>query len=599
MAASRKRKRPTSAQPERKAPPPASPPAAKSAEAKAGGRAVWLFPLVVLAFGFLIYAPALSGPFVLDDYDLQEGFSAVLIGDWKAMRSTGRPILMATFVANHRLAGGFDPGAFHATNILIHCLNAILLWRLALLLFPAERLGARLAAFRPLFVYGLPLLFLASPIQTESVAYVSSRSELLSTFFYLAALWAFTKFRDRNAVVAAAIVMVCFVLTAWSKQDKLTLPFAILLLDYLWLSRREWRGLLKSWPTYGLFAVGVVAGYFVVVRPFLYAPSAGFTLDWKTYLFTQFRMYFRYFGQLVYPFGLNADPHIAPSTSLGEHGSWLALLGLIAIAAALIRFHRRTPLPVFGGALFFLALGPTTSFYPLLDYAAERRLYLPAIGFFLVVVWALARSSDARSKVPYAVVGVLLAVYAAGTYQRSTVWADELRLWEDTVAKSPGKGRPWMWMGRVLFNRGRLDPAVRAWERAAELLPPDSDEYPYVLSNLGLAAAHAKQYERAIGYYRRAIEAKPREAMFWGQLAVAQMRLGRTEEGWESFRKGFAAPGPAPVGLRALRGQERYQAGRYEEAAEDFEAVLRATPDDPEAARNLRAARQAAGRRDR
>lgn len=598
MAASRRRKRPTPAEAEPKAdaPTPASPPPSKTtAAAPSLGKAAWIFPLVVLAVGFLLYAPAISGPFVLDDYDLQEGFSAVLIGDWKAMRATGRPILMATFVANHRLAGGFDPFAFHATNILIHCLNALLLWQLALVLFTPERLGAKLAAFRPLLVYGLPLLFLTSPVQTESVAYVSSRSELLSTFFYLAALWGFAKFRDRNVFIAAGLVMVCFVLTAWSKQDKLTLPFAILLLDYLWLSRLEWRGLLKSWPTYGLFAVGTVAGYFVVVRPFLYAPSAGFMLDWKTYLFTEFRMYFRYLGQLVYPFGLNLDPDIAPSTSLGEHGSWLALVALIAIAGALVWFHRKAPLPVFGGLLFFLALGPTTSFYPLLDYAAERRMYLPAIGFFLVVTWALARFSPAQSKTPYAVVGLLLAVYAAGTFQRSTVWADDLRLWEDTVAKSPGKGRPWNWLGRMHFNRGRLDAAVRAWERAAETFPRDADELPYVLSNLGLAAATAKQYDRAIDYYRQAIALKDNEGMFWGQLAVAQMRTGRSEQGWQSFEKAFEAQYADPPALFALRGQELYQAGRYQEAAEDFERVLRANPDDPEAARNLQAARRAAG----
>src|SRR5690606_21635414 len=100
MAASRRRKRssPAETEPRADAAPPARPPSTSRAAAAPPslGPMAWVFPLAVLALGFLLYSPAISGPFVLDDYDLQEGFSAVLIGDWKALRATGRPILMAT-----------------------------------------------------------------------------------------------------------------------------------------------------------------------------------------------------------------------------------------------------------------------------------------------------------------------------------------------------------------------------------------------------------------------------------------------------------------------------------------------------------------------
>ncbi len=276
----------------------------------------WFYVALLFVLGCVVYWPATSGTFVLDDFDLMESASAVRNGGWGPIKRSGRPLLMLSFVGNLRAAGGFDPFWFHLTNILLHCLNAALLFGFCRSLFRHESVSALVnEKLRPLFVYGLPLLFLLSPIQTESVAYVSSRSEVLAGTFYILGLWAFVALRDRNRWAAAVAVMFCFGLTALTKQDKLTLPFAVVMLDFLLLSRGDWRGLKKSWPLYGLFAVGIVVGFFVVVRPFLFTMSAGFTLDWREYLFTQFRMYFRYMAQLLFPFNLNLDPDIS---ALGE-----------------------------------------------------------------------------------------------------------------------------------------------------------------------------------------------------------------------------------------------------------------------------------------
>src|SRR5262249_20407684 len=80
----------------------------------------WGIAAGFLLLGLLIYFPSLSGPFVLDDFDLMEVFSAVRIGDWNAVWLTGRPFVMMTYVWNHRLAGGFEPFPFHFTNVLLH-----------------------------------------------------------------------------------------------------------------------------------------------------------------------------------------------------------------------------------------------------------------------------------------------------------------------------------------------------------------------------------------------------------------------------------------------------------------------------------------------
>lgn len=576
-------------------PPPPKTSAAKTSQAGRSRSMPWLFALLVIVLGVAAYWPAASGGYVLDDYDLLEPGGPTRAHSFSVLVGPERPLVKMSYLANARL-GGLDPSGFHLVNILLHCLNALILWRLLAALFAAGKIPERVAAIGDLFVYGIPLLFLLSPIQTESVAYVSSRTELLAAVFFLSGLWGFVVYRERQPWAAAAIVLICLALSVLSKQDKLVLPAVVLAMDYLILSGCDWRGLRKSWPLYGTLAAGVAVGAVLVIRPILFVQSAGFRLDWKTYLFTQFRMYFRYLGQLVWPFHLNLDPDIAPSHSLLEHGSWMALALLAVIGFALLRWHRKAPLMAFGALLFFIVLAPTTSFFPLLDFAAERRLYLPSIGFFVAVLAAksyLRLSQPALLRVGLA---AILAVYAVGTFQRSRVWADDLTLWQDTVAKSPHKARPWGWLGRVYDGRGQQQQAEEAWVRAEQAARPNSLEHATLLGNLGLAAARKENYQEAVNYYERALEIRPYRPTLRAQLAVALMRLGRTEEGWAEFERAFGKT-TGSYEVLMLRAQELYLVGRYAEAAQDYRMALRLLPESQEAQRNLevaaRAARQA------
>jgi tetratricopeptide (TPR) repeat protein len=179
-------------------------------------------------------------------------------------------------------------------------------------------------------------------------------------------------------------------------------------------------------------------------------------------------------------------------------------------------------------------------------------------------------------------------VYAVGTYQRSQVWADELSLWRDTVEKSPSKYRPWTWLGKVQNERGDYTAAIRSWEKAATLVEQGSSEHAHLLNNLGLAHANQRDRSRAAAYYQQALEIVPDEGQFWANLAVAQLRLN-DQQGWQSFEKAVQhARGRATVYL--LRGQEYFQAGRYKEAAADFQHALDIQPEDETARRNLEAA---------
>ncbi len=580
----------------------ASRPAASSAGNAAspswrfGGVRAWAMALGLPLLALLLYAPSLRGPFVLDDFDLMEVFSAVRLGDWAGLLRTGRPLLMLSYVWNHRLAGGFYPYEFHLTNVLLHGLNAVLLWRFLAVLFAPGRFDKHVpGALRGLLIYGVPLLFLTSPIETESVAYISSRSEILAVTFYLLALLVFaSSLRETNVWATALLVIVFSAAAALTKQDKVTLPAVILLLDYLLLAGGDWRQLKKNWPTYGLFAGGLVVAYFRIIQPFLFAKSAGFGLDWQSYLFTQCRVFFLYLRLLLVPVGLNLDRDIVPSHSLLEHFAWLGLIGIVLLLAALVRYHRRFPVVVFG-ALFFLATLAPGAAYPKLDFAAERWLYLPSIGFYLACVVVLYRLAGAIR--PAAVVLAAVSVaYAAGTYQRSQVWSSDVRLWQDTAEKSPHKARPWNWLGRIYIERGQYALALQALQHGEQAAEPRSPERAHLLNDIGLAYANMKQYPEAVEAYRKAIAIVPDEPLFHAHLAVALIHGGHKEEGWQAFAKAFEKDGVYPERYR-LRGQEYFQDGKYREAAADFREALRLRPDDAVASKNLAAAEEMIRRR--
>lgn len=553
----------------------------------------WIYCAALVVMAWLIYSPSLSGPFLLDDFDMQEPASAVRSGNPAAIRASGRPLLMYTFRLNY-LVGGFEPFGYHAVSILLHALNGLLLFGFLTSLFARGRLDDLLApGWQAVFRYSVPLLFVATPVHAESVAYISSRSELFATTFYFAGLWLFaSSWRERfrwPTTFALLALMGCAVL---SKQDKITLPVAIILIDYLFLARGRLRKMLENWPLYGLFAVGVLAAL-AIILPFLFRASTVSVTGGQSaeYLFTQFRMYPMYLRLLLAPIGLNADYDIAPSETLFDHFSWLGLVFILAAVAGLVWCARKRPLVAFGGFLFFLGLVPTSSIITIADFAAERRLYIPAAGFLIAAMAALIHYVRVpRTTLSVCVGGVVLA-YSVLTFQRAQVWADPLALWQDTAEKSPEKYRPLTWLGLELNSRGRVPEAIEAWKRAEQLAIDDTSDRAHLLSNLGLAYANLKRYDKALDYYRQAVALSPDVAQFHASAGVALMRLGRDEEAWQAFEAGFKANRFVPE-LYRLRGQELYQKGRYIEAERDFRTAVDIRPEDTAARENLAAAQE-------
>jgi tetratricopeptide (TPR) repeat protein len=455
----------------------------------------WAAALGALFVIFEAYAPALKGPFVLDDLYLPFANPRIAEVPFLPWIRGVRPLLMTSYWLNYQW-NGTDPYSYHATNVFLHFLVSVTVVLICARLLDWAGVAGKLRYTLAAFAGGL---FLLHPIQTESVAYVASRSENLSVLCFYAAFAIFL-YRNTESItwLRSLAIVALFGAAVSTKEHTLTLPALLILTDLFW--RRG--GLRKNAILYGMLAVAAVIGGIGVWRLLTTADTAGFRVEGMTpwtYFFTQGRVIWMYLRFAILPFGQNVDPDIAVSQTLLDHGAIFGFLALIALAAAAWIFRKRWPLAAFGFFVFLLLLAPTSSVVPIRDVLAERRLYLPFLGLALASLEALRHLKLSHA----AWIGVaVLTACSVATYKRNQVWGDPLALWKDSVAKSPNKVRPRFQVAYLYYQMGQCPQAAENYEIASRLGPPDLP----LLLDWALALDCAGHSDEAIAKLRQAAQ---------------------------------------------------------------------------------------------
>lgn len=428
---------------------------------------IWATALAGLLVVYQVYAPAINGAFVFDDLSLPFRTPEIK-QDMTSFVGRLRPLLMLSYwIDYHRTAGadGADPHTFHSTNILLHFLTSVIVTLIALKLLEWTGVEKRMRTALAIFAGAL---FLLHPLQTESVAYVASRSELLSVLFYYAAFAVFVwRPGDSMTLLRALAILLLFGAAAGTKEHTLTLPVLLILTDYYW----NRGGIRKHAILYGLLGASAVAGGFYVWSIIRGANTAGFGMRDLTpvqYLLTEGRVVWIYVRMFFLPFGQNVDPDIPISHGPFDHGAIFGLAALAAVAVAAWIYRKRWPLASFGVFMFLLLLAPTSSFIPIHDVLVEYRMYLPFLGLVLICCEVLRRMKFTEM---IGIGAVALIVCSILTYQRNQVWSSPLALWQDSVNKSPNKYRPRFQLARQYFDENRCLDAVKTYEAASRLGP--------------------------------------------------------------------------------------------------------------------------------
>lgn len=470
--------------------------------------------LLILALAAVAFGASLLGTFHFDDYYmLNDPIVQASSGWWEVFRiERTRPLTYLTFWLNYQL-GGENSVGYLAANLLLHLGVVFAAWRVFSRVIPAS---AAVLAVGVLAVH---------PVQAEAVNYIFARATILTTLFCLLTWLAWIDRRFDRAALYFAFALL-------AKEEAAALP--LFLVGYERLYRGADASPLKGWirPWLAMIALcGLAAARLIYAATVTKGAGVLYDLGDITplnYLFTQGRAFWLYVRLVVLPVGLNFDYDFDLSRELDilTICAWAGLLALIVIAAVRVR-KEPAWFWVLGAAVLLL---PTSSFMPLGDLVAERRIYLPLISGALAVGILLA-------KLPRPV-GIVILVTAAGLgAQRSLVFHTEESLWRDTVEKSPCKLRPKLQLARALgaAEEGG-EEQLRLLRDAKQQAPSD----PEVATELGVLYLRGGQPREALEQFNLALgetNRGPSELANWG---AAQLMLGASDKGIAASNEALA-----------------------------------------------------------
>lgn len=568
---------------------------------KLDGLAVFILCLVTLS----IYLPSLHYPFHFDDYpNIVENPYIKQLGDFslfkeglRANRTWHRALPIFTFGVNYYLHG-LNVWGYRLFNILLHLGSGILVFfiskRLQALVWRKKEpegpidFGGRFSNFfLPLFV---SLIFVAHPIQVNTVTYIVQRNEGMAGFFYLLGFLLFIKgsfsrglsrglfFGGAGAVIFAAVL---------SKEIALTLPLMMIIFDLLFVCKGK-EGLKRRLWIYGPILLLLTLFILFFLREGLYAILFRQTHFWSPWenLLTQANVLIQYIKLLFFPWPgwLNIDHEIDIARSLFAYPTFLSILALMGLMLLSILWIKRNRLLSFSILWFFIILAPTSSIIPIWDIMVEYRLYLPIFAYGLILALmldSLTRLLNQRfskkvvRNITLGVMVFILLSYSVFTVQRNGVFKDGMSLWQDALRKSPNKIRPYLNVGGMLHRDYRYEEAIEMMKKALQKEPKD---YPLVHFNLGVVYNDMGDYEKAMLHLRRSLQGEPGNPRIYQELGTLYLRMGDLERARDHFDEVLKMNpylGPAHAGLGDIYARQ----GRFDKAVEKYRFALRVEPD--------------------
>jgi Flp pilus assembly protein TadD len=549
--------------------------------------------MVGLAHQRVLTAQALSmndGTYVLQNYRVQNpswahaGRFLSEVTNPSTVEGYYQPLAMISLMLDSAMGGGAPDKLmpYHRTSLVLHAANTVLVIVLLYQLF-----GNLWAAAMVGLLFGL------HPMTVEPVVWLGERKTPLATFFALATLALYVRYSRNPGWKAYPAVAATFVLALMSKPTVTPLPVVMLLLDYWPLKRLSWRAVGEKVPLLVIAGISAVIT-FLSQRHVELADRQEFTFG-EGLLVACHNMFF-YPLKIIWPGELSTVYPFPDPMSLSNPLVLGGVVATILLVAALLVSLRWTPILAVGWAVFFVMLAPTlVNVGYAIGVAADKYAYLPALGFLLILGWALSRvwshppaKVNARGlRTGLVVVVVVVAgleVSAANAYLGK--WQDTGTYCRHILSVAPEAAWVHNQLGVHLLEKGDVEGAVRHGREAVRLDPRASKSH----TNLGLALVGRQDLDEAIDCFQRALQIK-------GDLAEAHSGLGMAygmKGQW----------GPAVTHLEAAReimphspeilfnlGTAHLYAGQYDKAIARLQEVLRYRPNNPAVLQRLAQAR--------
>src|SRR5215469_2137324 len=556
----------------------------KLALKKGNWRSIWFGAALVVVTLVAYLSAALHGGFVWDDDKYVTANRLLTAPDglrriWFSFDSPSQyfPLVYTTFRVEHAL-WGLNATGYHWVNILLHVVNALLVWRLLVRLSVP---GAWLAA----------AIFSLHPVQVESVAWVTELKNVLMGCFFLLTLlsWlAFVDERTERPWLFHGLALCLYALALSAKTTACTLPAALLLI--LWLKRKrvDCKRLLQLVP---FILLGVGMGLLTIWWERFHQGTRGplFALSPMERTLVASRAIWFYLSKLFWPSSLTfiyPQWTIRPTHFLDYR--WLMALVALGVMIYLVRRYVGRGVEV-AAAFFVLTLSPVLGFIMLYTFrytfVADHYQYLASIGPIalaaagtatLAATWKGSRRLILGSAV--CVVGILAAL----TWHQTKIYDNLETLWRDTLTKNPAAWMAHNNLGALLARQGKLTEAIEQYERALRVKPDFTEAH----NNLGNTLADQGKVPEAIQCYKRALELNPSYAEAYYNLGNVLAHQGKLSEAIQLYERAVQlkpdyAEACYNMGV-ALRGE-----GKVAEAIQQFEQAIQLKSDYVEALNNL------------
>jgi tetratricopeptide (TPR) repeat protein len=499
-----------------------------------------LYTVILVFFLFFIAAaglhyPGLKAPMRYDSAAKLEGRSSYFVGGaWSAIKVfPQRPLPVLSFYLNYMI-GGMEPGYFRAVNLAILAGSALVATLLIHIVLTIPGLWDQGSRYEKNIVSILAgLLFLVHPVQTYVTLYVWQRIAIMECFFYYSALTSYLAVRlgkIENKAAGYALCLGLFVCALLSKENAVTLPLALILVDIAFF-REGGLALLKRAAAYLAVSFAVVGALSFLQHPHgdellgtgvlntiaAYYRESALTLT--EVMLTQCRVLFQYLALSLAPLPekiLLVSPQVVSHSLWNPPVTFVAVLATAALIAVGIYLLKKRPLSGFGILFYVLNMIPEALLVPQYAFFGYRAV-LPMLGLCLVLADCTATVLDAirGAKLQRSAQAALLGLGVAAvilmgtaTVERARIWSDEVRFWKEAVSQFP--------------------PPSADVETRVEV---------QVLTNLARALYVEGNNPEAADYYRAALKLKPRDAMTLASLGATYAKLGNAKEAEASLRK--------------------------------------------------------------
>lgn len=497
---------------------------------------------------------------------------------------------------------GLNAGGHHATNVVLHTIAALLLFRVLRQMTGTSWKSAIVAA-----------LFAVHPLHVESVAWVSERKDVLSAVFFFLMLDAYVRYARAASTGRYVVVIALFVAGLMSKPMLVTAPIVLLGLDYWPLRRFDQiastrakakmmqsgnrrrmiqRLFLEKIPLLVLSAAAGIVTFALQKRaagsipplPFLWraenAVMSYVIYAWKTFWPTRLAVFY---------------PH--PNDALATWQVVLAIAFLLAITCAAIVWRDKRPYLFTGWSWYLVMLVPVIGFVQVGEQGhADRYTYLPSIGLFLIAVWAagdLAAVGRVRLSRGIATAGtiVVVAALACTAFIQTSYWRNSETLWTHALAVTTDNDVAHNNLGYLCVDRGELDKAMSHYEAALKIRSGKLDPHynlgtAFVEMNLGDVLARKGQPDDAMDHFEQAIKLQPDYAEAYYNRGNVLFAKGRIDEAIADFEKALQLQ-PNDADAHTGLGNALLRKGALKEAIAHYNEAMALAPEDPHSRSNL------------